>query len=38
MAIIDFKSSVYKSARKAALIYSISLLTLNDQLNGKLLK
>ena len=30
MAIIDFKSSVYKSARKAILIYSVPLLILSD--------
>ena len=38
MAIADFKSGVYKSARKAALAYGVPLSTLNDRLNGKPLK
>ena len=38
MTIIDFKSSIYKSTRKTMLIYNISLLTLNNELNSKLLK
>jgi len=38
MATADFKSGVYKSARKAALAYGVPPSTLNDQLNGKLLK
>ena len=38
MAIADFESGVYKSARKAALVYGVPPSTLNDRLNGKLLK
>ena len=38
MAIADFESSVYKSARKAALAYGVPPSTLNDRLNGKLPK
>ena len=38
MAITDFKYSVDKSIRKAAPAYSVPLLILSDQLNGKLLE
>jgi hypothetical protein len=38
IVIADLKSGVYKSARKAALAYSVPLSILSDQLNDKVLK
>jgi hypothetical protein len=38
MVIVDFKSGVYKYARKAILVYGVPLSILSDQLNGRLLQ